>query len=114
MAQNRDLWAEYKRELEGIETLKHEDKGFAAYSFHNDECYIRDIYVVPEARKENIAAKMADEIEAIAKERGCKFLSGTVYTQFPGATVSATAMIKVGFEIHSSEPNKIVFLRRIK
>jgi GNAT superfamily N-acetyltransferase len=114
LVQNRDLWAEYKLEREGVHTLREGDLGFAAYSISGEECYIQDIHVVKEAREQGIAAKLADRIEAIAKEKGCKYLTGTVVPSTAGATVSALAMIKVGFEIYSSEPNKIVFLRRIK
>lgn len=117
MALNRDLWAEYKEEILGYKTFRYEDNGFIAFTIHGDECYIRDIHVVKEQRKTGLARKMAEDVEVYAKEKGCKFLTGTVH---PGlqdedsATVSALAMISVGFKIHSSEPNKVVFLRRIK
>lgn len=100
-------------EREGIFTFQIPDKGRAEYSIHGDECYISMIYVVPEERQNGVASFMADEIEKIAKEKGCLFLTGSVVPSLKGATESALAMIKAGFDIHSSRDNFIVFKRRI-
>jgi hypothetical protein len=41
--------------------------GFATYYLDKDHCYIEDIYVVPDKRKNHVASFMADEISKIAK-----------------------------------------------
>jgi GNAT superfamily N-acetyltransferase len=110
----KDLWAEYKKEREGVMTLRHLDLGFAAYSIDGEECYLQEVYVVPEARQEGIGAELTDVVEGIAKEHGCKVLTTTVYKAANGVTVSTLAILKVGFEIHSWTDEKIIFMRRIK
>ncbi len=110
----RDLYAEYMLEREGVPVHRIGDLGFATYVISGDECYIADIYVVPEARKEGIGARLADEIEVIAKDKGCKFLTGSVVPSANGSTESALAMIKVGFKLSASRDNFIVFSRSIK
>lgn len=111
---SRDLWAEYKREREGVETLRDGDLGFAAYSIHGEECYIEDIHVVLEAREKGVARRLADQVETIARKRGCKYLTGTVHKGSSGVTVSVIAMLKVGFEVYSWDNEKILFIRRFK
>lgn len=110
----RNLYAEYLKERENVIHHRKGDLGFADYSINGEECYISNIYVVPEAREQRIAAQMADEIEAIAKEAGCKFLTGTVFKNSNGITVSVKAMLKVGFEVADWNDQKILFIRRIK
>jgi GNAT superfamily N-acetyltransferase len=110
----RDLYAEYMQEREGVSFLFKEDKGFVQYRINGEECYIQVIYVVPEQRRTGLAAQMADEVEAIAKEHGCTFLTGSCDPTAKGSTESATAMIRTGFKLHSARENFIVFIRSIK
>jgi GNAT superfamily N-acetyltransferase len=109
----RDLYAEYMKEREGVSFL-FKEQGFVQYTINGEECYIQVIYVTPDHRRSGLAAQMADEVEAIAKENGCTFLTGSCDPRAPGSTESATAMIRTGFKLHSAKENFIVFIRSIK
>lgn len=72
------MYKEYIKEREDAD-LVHDEKGFATFKYMDDNSvYIIDIYVRKEYRKEGIASKYADMIVEQAKERGCKFVLGTV------------------------------------
>lgn len=105
------LYAAYLQEREAFELL-HTPEAWASYKCQGDECYIRDIYVSPEARRTNIAASLTDQITIIAKERGCKYLTGTCVPSTNGSTQSLRAMLAYGFNIHSAHQDLIV-LRKL-
>jgi GNAT superfamily N-acetyltransferase len=71
------LYADFLKEYSDIEILEKE-YGFATYSISGEECYIRDVYVIPVMRNKNYASLLADEITKIAKDKGCKYLTGSV------------------------------------
>lgn len=100
-------WAEYLKETRGIETLE-TDLGFATYLFNGDTCYIQDIWVKPEVRKQHAASAIANEIKAIAIEKGSKWLMGTVNATFKDPTTSAKALLAYGFKIDRVLENVIV------
>jgi len=101
-----DMLADYFWEREGKFCLVREDEGFAKYSINGDECYIEDIYVVPEKRKTGIASQMADEIAASAKDHGCKYLVGSVAPEARGSTESMKVLLAYGMRIHSINHEK--------
>lgn len=106
------LYAEYVREREGKFVVEN-DKGFATYLFVNDGCYIEDIYVAKEYRKNGQAAEFADEIAKIAKQKGVSKLYGTVAPQANGATESLKVLLAYGFKLHSSNQNLILMVKDI-
>jgi GNAT superfamily N-acetyltransferase len=72
--------------------------GFATYHINvNGECYIEDIYVIPEERRSGLATKMADGIAFIAKEKGCNILTGSVVPSAKGADDSRNVLASYGF-----------------
>lgn len=62
----------------GPRLLHAEGTGFVTYHLNDSECYIENIYVVPEKRKSHEAVKMANEVAQIAKFYGIKLLTGSV------------------------------------
>lgn len=90
-------YADYLKECGYKEILETED-GFATYCFFGQECYIEDIYVVPESRKKDVASSMAQTIEEIARQRGCTFLSGSVNTAIKDPTRSIKVLLAYGFK----------------
>lgn len=106
------LYAQYVLEREGFQTVE-TSKGFATYKIEGQECYIRDIYVTPDARKDNIASLMADKITLIAKDKGCRYLAGTVAPNAKGATDSISVLIAYGFKLLKSDTNLIYFFKEI-
>lgn len=105
-------YSEYVKEREGFETLEI-SAGFATYLIQGQECYIRDIYVKPELRKDNVASLMADKISLIAKEKGCRYLLGTVSPVAKGATESLKVLVNYGFKILKSDTQLIYFVKEL-
>lgn len=106
------LYSLYLYEREGINILE-SDKGFATYYFLTDGCYIKDIFVKTEFRKEGIASLMADQISSIAKSKGYDKLYGTVCPTANGSNDSMKVLIAYGFILDSSSNNFIVFRKNI-
>lgn len=106
------LYAKYLKEREGFSIIE-DEKGFATYLITGEECYVRDAYVLPQFRDEHVASGYTDQIAKIAKDQGCKFLTGTVYTKANGASKSLMAIMKYGFSIHASDQQKIILIKEL-
>jgi GNAT superfamily N-acetyltransferase len=102
----------YVKEREGLDILENE-QGFFTYRITGEECYIKDIFITKEARRTGLATSMAEEISKIAKEKGCKYLSGTCVPSTVGSTASLKAMFSYGFKIHSSQNDLIVLIKEL-
>ena len=102
------LYGQYIQERLG-ESIVEEKWGFATFSFLDDGCYIKDIYVSPEFREQGNAAHLADRIAEIAKGRGCKYLYGSVVPSANYATRSAKVLLSYGFALYGSKENFVIF-----
>lgn len=80
-----------------------------------DTCYIRDIYVDPVYRKQNMASKMADIIAETAKANGCTRLLGSVCPAANGSTASLKVLLAYGFSLAGLDTarNLIMFYKEI-
>lgn len=87
--------------------------GWANYIVTGQECYIENIYVLPEYRKKKEASLIADKITEIAKERGCKYLLGSTNTKKPSVERSIQAIIGYGFKYLRSDENSIWYFKEI-
>lgn len=106
------LQAQYAKEREGRDTLELEG-GFATYVINKAECYIVDIYVLPEWRRSGLAKTLLDAVSKEASTQGCKYILGSVCPSANGATVSLKAMLHYGFELVKAENNMIWFTKEI-
>jgi GNAT superfamily N-acetyltransferase len=106
------LYAQYIQEREGKSILE-SDKGYATYSFTDDGCYIEDIFVIKEHRKSGEAARLADQIVEIARQKGCKKLYGSISPSANGSTASLKVLLSYGFRLSSSANNFILFVMDI-
>ncbi len=106
------LYAHYIAEREGKQILERPE-GFATYSINAPECYIEDIYVLPEHRKSGVAAKLADVIAEEAKARGCTYLLGTVMPSAQGSTASLKVLLAYGFKLAKAETNAIYMVKEL-
>lgn len=104
--------ARYLKERENVDTYESE-YGFASYIISGEECYIKDIWVEPQFRQLGFATKLADEICKIAKERGCKFLTGSVCPSANGADASLKVLHGYGMKLMCSKENLIIFKKSI-
>lgn len=102
----------YISEREGKSIIESE-KGFAVYYFINNACYVQDIFVKKEFRREKVAAGMLDAITKIAKDKGCNFLYGSVCPSANGSTESLIAALYYGFKLDSSVDNFIAYKKEI-
>jgi len=109
---NIDLWSMYFKEREGCE-CSNTGKAVASYKINGEDCYSRDIFVHPDFRDSGEASVVTDEIAAIARERGCKYLTGSCVPSTKGASLSMFAMLKYGFKIKSAHEDFIIVFKEI-
>lgn len=106
-------FADYIKERENREIIE-DDHGFATYAYVGEglkECYIIDIYVVPDHRNGHFATEMADKIAEKAKKDGCTVLSGTVDPTTNGANDSLWVLLKYGMTL-AGVSNGIIWFRK--
>lgn len=100
------LFGDYIKQRENKDIVE-SDKGFATYSVVKDGIYIEDIFVSADHRHSGEAAKMADKIADIAREKGLNKLFGSVSPSALGSTTSLKVLLAYGFELNSSTNNFI-------
>lgn len=96
------LYSQYLKEREDLETLE-TSAGFIAYKFRGPDCYIKEIYVLPEYRKSGIAAKMADTVAEITRSQGITILTGSVDSRANGADISEKVLRAYGMKPYTTE-----------
>jgi hypothetical protein len=106
------MYAKYKKEREGKEVLETE-YGFASWCIDGEVCYIEDIFVDLYHRQSGLAAKMADDICRLAKDRGCKTLLGSVNVQTQGSTTSMKVLLAYGMKLRSVNGQMIYLTKEI-
>ncbi len=106
------MWHEYLLERHGWESIQY-DNGFIVYEIRGEDCFIQELYTKPEARKNGLATIMADEVESIAKENGCKRIWGTVVIGTSGASGAMMAHLSWGLKLHSTNGQCIVTVKEI-
>jgi GNAT superfamily N-acetyltransferase len=98
----------------GVGGIVESAHGFATYHFTEEGgCYIEDIYITPEMRKDKNASLLADSITEIAKERGCTHLIGSVVPSANNSTISLKVLLGYGFTLVSSDKDLIWFRKEI-
>lgn len=107
------LYAKYIKELKNYDIVE-DEFGFASYGFEEDCCYIEDIYVVPEKRKDGIASKYADRVAEIAKGLGYKYLIGSVVPSLPNSHYRQEVLLRYGFKLHASKENIVYYIKELK
>lgn len=105
------LYAQYIKEREGKEIIE-SDEGFATYQFFdNGECYLQDLYVIPEKRKSGLATDMADQVVRKAIEKGCDTLLGSVCVDANDPTRNMKVFLAYGMQVSKIVGN-MIFLRK--
>lgn len=103
----KSLWARYHEETEGhmvIET----DVAFIRFSFAPPNCFIHDLYVVPEARGQNHAFTLAEMVKALARKRGCEVIWAEVGMASKTKTEALRVNLRYGFQVHGAQNGFIV------
>jgi ribosomal protein S18 acetylase RimI-like enzyme len=109
------LYADYIREREGIEVIELEnDLGFFLYTFiPNNICYILDIYVKPEHRRNHIGISIYNKLEVIAKERGCIKIQASIIPSKKNSTFSLNGALANGYKLISTQNDYILVSKDI-
>lgn len=90
--------AEFIKEHRGDETIETET-GYAEFRFLNEnQVYIVDIYVKPQFRQKGTAGVIADQVVALAKQRGCTELIGSVDLSANNTGDSMRTLLGYGME----------------
>lgn len=107
------LYSAYVKERGGAEVLMDaEGRGFATWrAVGDDAVYLVDIYVIPECRKNGVAASLADRIVAAARDGGAKRLLGSVDSRTSGATDSLKALLAYGMLLERVEGPMLWFTK---
>jgi predicted GNAT superfamily acetyltransferase len=97
----------------GPKILYIEDVGFATYHLNGEECYIEDIYVVPERRKSGEAADLANTICEMAKDAGAKILTGSVNLKANGKEASMKVLLAYGMSPVATNGDMVYFSKEL-
>lgn len=106
------LLANYFRERENFHTMETEE-AFVTYSITGTQCYIKDIYVLPDHRKDGVASNLADKVVGEAKKLGCTMLVGSVCPSANRATDSMKVLLCYGMKISHIEKDLIFMVKEI-
>lgn len=112
------LFGRYIKERNNKDIVE-DDDGFATFYFMPDgQCYIEDLYIIPELRGDpgngiGPGARYANKIVEIAKLRGSTKIYGSVVPSLPNATKNIQTLFKYGFTVKSSTPDMIFFEKEI-
>lgn len=87
--------------------------GFATYHLSAGECYIEEIYVVPEKRRGREGTDIADRVTEIAKEHGIKTLTGSVSLKAKTKDASIKALMYYGMSPVLTSGEMIYFSKEI-
>lgn len=104
------LYGQYIKERENREIIEILE-GFISYSVLDEECFISDLYVQPEHRRYGVCSQLADQVADIAREKGCKYLTSSVYLNTTDPTLSVQVILGYGFKLLKSENNIIYFIK---
>ena len=107
------LFAQYVKELTNGEVLEYA-QGFVWYVVQGDTLYTKEVYVEPKARGTGLCRDMERELVQIAKERGCKHLSGSVIPSNNNSTESLSFLLHLGYKLVSSSGNFIYLSKDIE
>jgi hypothetical protein len=93
------LFAQYIKERENKEIIEN-DYGFVTYFFlANGDCYIEDVYIIPEKRRTKLASEFGQQVELLAKECGSKKVLGSVDINANNKTESMKFLLSYGFKL---------------
>ena len=103
-------YALYIKEREGRDIIE-DEKGFASYLITGEQCYIVDVFIKKEHRRQGIPNKYFKQIEDIAREKGCTYLLGSACIKAPNINESMKWLLSIGYSL-SSISGDMIFLTK--
>ena len=94
----KSLYAQYLAERCGHSIIE-TDEGFATYEIDGSVLYIRDIFVIQDARRQGLASQIADQVCDLARAKGCTVLIGTIDPTTHGAHESLLGLLAYGMRL---------------
>lgn len=100
--------------LEELElTVVNTENGFITYKVCGEEFVIQDVYVDPDKRKQGSGRAMLTQLEAMAREKGCKFVTGMCFkqnddTDFEKFNQKLYTMLSVGLKVCLIQGNHVI------
>jgi GNAT superfamily N-acetyltransferase len=92
-------------------------RGWASYKITGEECYINHCWLHPDHRGKTLMSELCSNIEKIALESGCTYMTGTVEVS-PDSKVDPIISLKMmhtdGYRLHSANNNIIVLVKKLK
>ena len=107
------LYARYVAERENL-SVHETDLGFATWSITGVECYVRELYVLPDYRRTGEGSRLTDHVAAVARERGCTLLTGTVDPRATGADASMLSLLAYGMKPRAVVDGLVWFAKELK
>jgi GNAT superfamily N-acetyltransferase len=108
----KSLHSQYVMEREGGHLIEY-SWGFAIYKLYPDSCYLQDIFVVEEERKNGRGVQLLNEVVEIAKQKGLHKLAGSVVPNTPFGHTMLTIMLSLGFKLHAAQQDIVYLMKEI-
>jgi hypothetical protein len=99
-----DLYERHLFESNGTLIIRDGDNGFASYKITGDECFLHEIYVVPDKRQNGIAGRLIAAMKSIARSANCKMLTANIFLEHLNSNETTKAALAVGFRIVAVRP----------
>lgn len=106
-------YAQYIKERENKEIIENES-GFLTYKIFEKECYLADMFIVPEKRGSSAVAYFIQELSDISIRAGCDHISANIRLNDKGATRTLRASLKLGFNLVSAENGTITICKELR
>ncbi|MGE3608006.1 MAG: GNAT family N-acetyltransferase [Bacteriovoracaceae bacterium] len=108
------LYADYINEIDCGRKIIESNDYFVAYFIHpHGECYIEDMYIIPEKRKSGLCFEILRSIEEIAKSNNCKILSHAIVKTHKNKDHVEGASVAFGFKFHSETETEKNFIKEL-
>lgn len=106
------LYAKYIKERLDHEIIENES-GFITYKINGNECFIADMYVDQDKRKNGIGTDLLTELKCIVIENNAEYITAHVHQFDKAAPNTLAASFKRGFKIHSANNNVITLILNV-
>lgn len=95
--------------------IHYTELGFITYHLDREEkeCYIEDLYVIPEARQKKIGSNLADHVCQLAKNHGIDTVIGSVNKLANNKEISRKALLGYGMEKVDEDEEMEWYLKEI-
>jgi hypothetical protein len=113
MSLAESLYGKYIAEREQKQILEM-DSGFISYKIMGPECFMADMYIVPEKRSGWCFRDLMKEIERTALSQGCKVLTANIDLRDQGKDHTLASALRIGFKVISANGDVLLIAKKIR